>query len=145
MISAISSAGQMPPISFDPTGSAPAPEAAPSGPPPAGKLPIPQAPALQSTVTQALSAEQAAAEAAAEVAAKVQAQVIEKATSQGPAELTFRPSQVRFQRDMETGRVAVEVYDALTGEKTGQVPNEQQMRALSNISQQIGLMLDKHG
>lgn len=141
MINAIGSTGQVPPISFGPTGSAP--ETAPSGPPPAGKFPVPQAPALQPAVTQAMDATQAVAAAAAEQAAKAQAKVIEKAMSQGPSESTFRPSNVRFQRDMETGRVAVEVYDALTGEKTGQMPSEQQMRALSNISRQIGLMLDE--
>jgi len=97
-------------------------------------------------VSQALEAQQAAADKAAEQAAKVQAAMIDKVTSQGGAEeLTIRPSRVSFQRDLETGRVAVEVFDALTGEKTGQMPSEQLMRTMSNISKQIGLLLDKTG
>jgi uncharacterized FlaG/YvyC family protein len=114
-------------------------------PAPAGAPPVPQAPALQQTVAQALDAQAAAAEKATEQADKAQAAMIDRITSHSGPQLTFRPSQVHFERDMETGRVAVEVYDALTGEKTGQVPSEQLMRTMEGISRQIGLLLDKTG
>jgi len=132
------------PISGSPVQMDPA-AAAPSAQPAAGQPPVPQAPALQQTVSQAIDAQAAATQKAAEQAAKAQAAAIDKVTSSQPEPMAVRPSQVRFQRDMETGRVAVEVYDAITGEKKGQMPSEQLMKTLSNISHQIGLLLDKTG
>ena len=115
------------------------------GPVGGGAPPAAQPPVAPQTVNAGLEAESAATEKAAQQAAKAQAAVIDHMTSRSGKDLTFRPSEVHFERDMQTGRVAVEVYDAITGDKVGQIPSEQLMKTMASIHQQIGLMLDKTG
>jgi len=64
----------------------------------------------------------------------------------GPATAPgIEPTEVHFLRDPESGRVAVQVVDARTGEEIHQIPPEGMMRALASIHEAIGLLLDARG
>ena len=54
-------------------------------------------------------------------------------------------TEVHFLRDPESGRVAVQVVDSVTGDEIRQIPPEEMMKALASIRKAIGLVLDERG
>lgn len=100
------------------------------------------APAVAPPAPSAVQAPAAAGQPAGEVDKKAEAPNLPVPASLAGAG-DFNPNSVQFERDADSGRVAVKIVDQNTGEVVKEIPSEAMLKTMKSIHDAIGLMLDK--
>jgi len=84
------------------------------------------------------------AEEAARQAAEALAKAVDGAAAAADKSVpAMHPNEVHLIRDPESGMVAVQIRDAVTGDELSQIPSDKMIKTMASINENIGLLLDE--
>ncbi len=83
------------------------------------------------------------AEEAARQAAETLAKAVDGAAAAADSNPAAHPNEVHLIRDPESGMVAVQIRDAVTGDELSQIPSDKMIKTMASINENIGLLLDE--